>query len=77
MGCETLYIKKIENGIRGIRMGTKSPYELMLLRWFAKLEPLNQGLHDDLLEKYKKVLKHFNQKKNGKSSKVSGDYINN
>lgn len=63
MTSEELYISKIENGIRGIRMGTKNPYKLKLLVWFNKLEPLNDGLHKDLLEKYKSVLKNYNKRK--------------
>lgn len=46
----------IENGIRAIKMGTKTPQEAELGKIFTKLKPLNEPMYLDLMERYKKVL---------------------
>jgi hypothetical protein len=68
-GIEELSIKKIEGGIRGIRMGTKTPETAKVGYFLNKLEPLNVGLYEDYLEKYVKVMKLYNEKKDKKSKK--------
>ncbi len=60
--CEEIYIKKIENGIRGIKMGTKTPEEVQVGHYLAKLKPLNPMMYEDLLEKYAKVAKEKDKK---------------
>jgi hypothetical protein len=61
--CEEIYISRIEAGIRSIRMGTKTPNEAQVALWLNKLKPLNDGMHDDLLEKYKRTMKEYEKKK--------------
>lgn len=63
VSCEELYIKHIENGIRGIRMGTKTPEDARVGVYLNKLKPLNPFMYDDLLEKYSKCLKNHKEKK--------------
>ena len=62
-GCEELYIKRIECGIRGIKLGTKTPKEANVGHWLNKLKTLNDGLHDDYFIKYKKIMKEFEKRK--------------
>lgn len=64
--CEEIYISKIENGIRGIKMGTKKPDEVDLQPIFIKLKKLNPFMYDDLHEKYINVVTNFNNKKNNR-----------
>ena len=59
---EELIIKKIESGIRGIRIGTKNPNEADVGRFLNRLKEINDGLYDDYLDKYKRVMKMYNQK---------------
>ena len=58
MTIEETYVKQIEDGIRAIRLGkhpkdTKAPIAL------NKLKSINEGLYQDLLKKYKNVMKEF------------------
>ena len=62
-GIEELSIGRIEGGIRGIKMGTKKPEDARVGYFLNKLEPLNVGLYEDYLEKYTKVMKMYNEKK--------------
>ena len=64
MKSEDLYIKNIENGIRAIRMNTKKPADVgaSISAQFTKLKAVNEGMHDDLMVKYKNVVKDFNNK---------------
>lgn len=64
MSTEQLYIKNIENGIRAIKLGTKSPLDANLSNQFAKLKLVNEGMHEDLIKRYKEVVTEFN-KRNG------------
>ena len=57
-----LCIDKIESGIRAIRLGLKKPIEVELNDFFNKLQPLNIGMYDELLEKYTNVVKDYNSK---------------
>ena len=41
---EELLVKKIECGIRGIRLGTKNPNEVMLGKSLERLKDINEGL---------------------------------
>jgi len=61
---EEVYIKAIESGIRAIRLGTKSPAEAKLSQTFEKLKKLNEGMAAELMEKYKNVVKDYNNRKN-------------
>lgn len=64
MGSEDLYIKNIKNGIRGIRLGTKTPETANIGSQFTKLKPLNEGMYLELMNDYKKVVADYNLKKN-------------
>lgn len=61
--CEDLYIRNIENAIRGIRLGNKSPEEVNPSIAFEKLRELNFGMHQDLLLKYQNVVNDYKRKK--------------
>jgi hypothetical protein len=58
---ETL-IMRIEGGIRGIRMGTKTPETAGLGGLFTRLKPINEPMYTDLMEKYKTVVAEYNRK---------------
>jgi len=62
MGSEDLYIKNIKNGIRGIRLGTRTPQEANVGSQFTKLKPLNEGMYEELMGEYKKVVADYNLK---------------
>ncbi len=64
--CEEIYISRIENGIRGIKMGSKTPESLALQPTFNKLKPLNPHMHEDLLDKYIKAVLNYNEKQQNK-----------
>jgi hypothetical protein len=57
--CEELYIEKIENGIRAIKMRTKSPEQVDIASQFRRLKPVNPYLYEDLLNKYHQVISNF------------------
>ncbi len=59
---ERLYIKKIENGLRGLRLGTKTPENCQCGKYLNKLKPLNEGMWEDLMESYKEHLKKYKNK---------------
>ena len=61
--CEEIYIQKVEAGIRAIRFGTKTPNEAQVGLWLNKLKPLNDGMYNDLMDKYKNVMKEYEKKK--------------
>jgi hypothetical protein len=61
--CEEIYVSRIEAGIRSIRMGTKTPNEAQVGLWLGKLKPLNDGLYDDFMEKYKNIMKDYEKRK--------------
>lgn len=53
---EELVVTKVENGIRSIKLGTKKPEDVDIYLYLEKLKNLNEGLHEELLKKYKKTL---------------------
>lgn len=53
---EELVVTKVENGIRSIKLGTKKPEDVDIYPYLEKLKNLNEGLHEELLKKYKKTL---------------------
>jgi len=53
MGIEELCIRKIESGIRALKFKTKKPSELNISQYFEKLKKTNEGMHDDLMDKYR------------------------
>jgi hypothetical protein len=54
-GSEDLYINLIKNGIRAIRLGSKTPIEAKVGISLNKLKTLNVGMYEELLNDYKKV----------------------
>jgi len=59
MTAEDLYIKNIENGIRGIRSGTKTPKDSNVGTNLNRLKALNLGLYQDYLAEYKVLLEEL------------------
>lgn len=60
---EEILIKQIENGIRTIRMGNKSPLEADVNSKLERLKKLNEGMAQDLNKKYVAVVKDYNNRK--------------
>jgi hypothetical protein len=60
--CEELYILRIENGIRAIKMRTKSPEQVDITSQFKRLKLANPNMYEDLQEKYIKVVSNYNNK---------------
>ena len=59
---EKICINKIENGLRGLRLGTKTPETCQCGKWLNKLKLINDGLWEDYMVKYQKHLKDYNNK---------------
>lgn len=59
---EELLVRKIEAGIRGIRLGTKKPSEVDIDKFFTRLEKINEYLCDDLKMKYDNVKSDYKKK---------------
>ena len=59
---EELLIKQIENGIRAIRLGTKRPQEVDVNDKLERLKKLNEGMANDLNNKYVAVVGDFNKR---------------
>jgi len=59
---EDLLITQIENGIRGIKLGTKQPQQIEMDKWFNRLEMLNKSMCDELLIKYHTMVNQYKQK---------------
>lgn len=59
MSIEETYVKHIECGIRAIKLRTKKPEEANVGKYLNKLRELNDGLYDDLLTNYKKILADY------------------
>lgn len=64
LGIEALVVKKIENGIRGIKLGTKKPEDLNVYSSLNKLKSLNVGLYEELTTKYENIRAIYNKKTN-------------
>jgi hypothetical protein len=61
MSSEEIYIKNIENGIRGLKMGTKTPSETNVGINLNKLKLVNEGMYIDLLNRYKEAINQYNK----------------
>jgi hypothetical protein len=59
---EECYVKHIECGTRAIKLGAKDPSEANVGKYLNKLKPINDGLYEDLMERYKKVLNEYNKR---------------
>lgn len=62
LSIEELYVKHIECGTRAIKLGTKEPNEANVGKYLNKLKPLNDGLYEDLMNRYKKVIDEYNRR---------------
>ena len=49
---EEILIKNIENGIRGIRLGTKTAANANVGIHLNKLKTINEGMYQEYLKKY-------------------------
>jgi hypothetical protein len=68
---EEIVVRNIENGIRGIKCGTKKPEDVNVPIQLKKLQAINDGLYEDLCDKYYNVLDLYRTKINeNKSQKV-------
>ncbi len=65
MTLEEQYIKNVESAIRGIKMGTKKPEDvgLTVASNMTKLKEANEGMWQDLMERYKKVVEAYKNNK--------------
>jgi hypothetical protein len=59
MTIEQTYVKLIECGIRAIKLKTKTPHEAKVGKYLNKLRVVNDGLYDDLMDKYQNVVKKY------------------
>jgi len=59
---EEICIQKIKSGIRAIKNGSRSPKEANCGFFFKKLQPLNEGMYDELMNNYKAVMVDHNKK---------------
>lgn len=63
MTIEETYVKHIECGIRAIKLGTKRPDEANVGKFLNKLREVNEGLYDDLLERYQNIVENYKKNK--------------
>lgn len=63
MSGEETCIKNIENGIRALKLGTKSPSEINIGIYLNKLKTLNIGMYEDYLKKYKIALEEYKKRR--------------
>jgi hypothetical protein len=59
---EEIYVSRIESGIRGIHCGTKKPEDVNVVTDLKKLQPINDGLYEDLTDKYYNTLDAYRKK---------------
>jgi hypothetical protein len=68
---EEIVVRNIENGIRGIKCGTKKPEDVNVPNHLKKLQAINDGLYEELCDKYYTTLDAYREKINkNKSQKV-------
>ena len=62
--CEEIYIKNVESGIRGIRLGAKTPSDVAstVATNFNRLKSVNLGMYEDLMDKYENVVRDYNNR---------------
>lgn len=66
---EEIVVRKIEGGIRGIENGTKLPEDVNVPMQLKKLQAINDGLYEDLCDKYYATLDEYRAKKSENKSK--------
>ena len=60
---EDVLIKRIDNDIRGIRIGTKQPEDLKTLDDLDRLKPINEGMYEELIAKLANILRDYSKRK--------------
>jgi hypothetical protein len=60
---EDVLIKRIDNDIRGIRLGTKDSKDLKTLDDLDRLKPINEGMYEELMTKLANVVKDSSKRK--------------
>lgn len=60
---EDVLIKRIDNDIRGIRLGTKDYKDLKTLDDLDRLKAINEGMYEELFAKLINVAKDSNKRK--------------
>ena len=68
---EDIAIKHIENGIRSIKLGTKTPDKVEINKWLERLKDLNEGMFLDLQTKYVLMVKDYKLKSDFNTNKFS------
>jgi hypothetical protein len=63
---EDIYIRNIENGIRAIRLKTKTPDQVNVLDNLKRLQLVNVGMAGELQGKYENCLKEFKRREKQK-----------
>lgn len=66
---EETYIRNIENGFRGLKMGLKTPATCNVAPNLNKLKGLNLGLYYDYFNDYKQLIKEYSDGKFGEVNK--------
>jgi hypothetical protein len=61
---EELILKKINCGIRGIKMGTKTPEDARVGYFLNKLKEIDSPWYEECFNNYVKINKMYNEKKN-------------
>lgn len=65
--CEELYVERIENAIRGLKLGTKTPEQIDVTSQFANLKKSNPMMYEDLKDRFDaQVINYNNKKKNNR-----------
>ena len=62
MNLEEQYIFNIKNGIRAIKLGSKTPKDSNVGYNLNRLKGINEGMYDDLLAEYIKIKKDYDLK---------------
>ena len=63
MTGEDVYVNNIENGLKALRLKSKTPKDTNIAVNLNKLKTVNEGLYQDYLTKYKKALEAYNEAK--------------
>lgn len=59
---EDILIKNVQNGMRAIRLGTKTIAEANVGLSLNKLKEINEGLYLDYMKQYKELLEEKSKK---------------
>lgn len=60
---EEILIKQIENGIRAIRIGSKTPKDVQINVQIERLKKMNEGMALELNAKYVNVVRDYSNRK--------------